>query len=330
MPLTEAQARPRRQEAASLGIETELVRVDMSYTLLPAARGENIEETVRRVNGLIIRPGGTFSLNQVTGRREGVRLRRPRRADRDTRPSRPGRPGDLGRRGRSCSSAALVKGRPRHRRGGAARDVPAAYPAGREVVVSIRNPTWSGATTPTTGVLIQASAADTVMKVSLWGPAFTVKITQSARTRLRPRPEDQGAGGGLQVPVVGSSGFMIMTTRERVRLDGTAEPPENIKTIYKPRAEIVCPPPKRAKRHFRGQRTGMTRMRSSPFFGSPRPSRLLVPTHNDPSGAVATERRRPNPRPRTAPRPARHPVLGHRDLPQPLAAQAAAHTACPA
>ncbi|WP_066362817.1 VanW family protein [Herbidospora mongoliensis] len=239
VPLTELRPGLDDKEAASLGIEAELVRVDMSYTCCQP-RVENIKETVRRVNGLIIRPGETFSLNQVTGRREGVSgfvgLGEPieirGRSGQDV-------PG-ISVAGTVLFNAAL----------GSGLDIVEAvphesflppYPAGREVVVSYPEPDLVWRNNTDYGVLIQASATDTVMKVSLWGTkTFTVKITQSARTRFTPAPKIKGPEVGC-VPLVGSSGFMIMTTRERVRLDGTAEPPEYIKTIYKPRAEIVCP-----------------------------------------------------------------------------------------
>ncbi len=114
------------------------------------------------------------------------------------------------------------------------------YPAGREVVVSYPGPDLVWRNNTDHGVLIQASASDTAMKVSLWGTkTFTVKLTQSDRTQFTTAPADVRPEGC--VPVPGTSGFTIVTVRERVRLDGTAEQPETIKTVYKPRPEVSLP-----------------------------------------------------------------------------------------
>ncbi|WP_157555891.1 VanW family protein [Herbidospora yilanensis] len=226
------------KEAAAIGIETELVRVDMSYSCCQP-RVTNIKETARRVNGLIVRPGETFSLNQATGLREG----RPGYAG-------PAEPVEIrGEQGRDVPGVS-VAGTVLYNaalRGGL--DIVEAvphesflppYPAGVEVAVSYPGPDLVWRNNTDYGVLIQASATDTVMTVSLWGTkTYDVTITQSSRTRFTSTPALQGPESGC-VASVGSAGFTIVTTRERVRLDGTAETPEDWKTVYRPRPEIVC------------------------------------------------------------------------------------------
>ncbi len=227
------------KEAAAIGIEQQLTRVDMRYSCCQP-RVTNIKETARRVNGLIIRPGETFSLNQATGLREG----RPGYAG-------PAEEVDIrGEQGRDVPgvsvagtvlyNAALLSGLEIVEAVAHQSFLPP-YPAGLEVAVSYPGPDLVWRNNTDYGVLIQASASDTEMVVSLWGTkTFDVKITQSERTRFTSMLPTQGPAAGC-VPVAGSAGFTIVTTRERVRLDGTVEPPEDWKTVYKPRAETVCP-----------------------------------------------------------------------------------------
>ncbi|WP_030456560.1 VanW family protein [Herbidospora cretacea] len=238
VPLTQLKPDLDDKEAAAIGIEAELVRVDMSYSCCQP-RVTNIKETARRVNGLIVRPGETFSLNQATGRREG----RPGFAG----PAEPtairGREGQdvpgVSVAGTVLYNAALRSGLE------IVEAVPhesflPPYPAGVEVAVSYPGPDLVWRNNTDYGVLIQASATDTVMTVSLWGTkTYDVTISQSDRTRFTSTPALKGPEAGC-VASVGSAGFTIVTTRERVRLDGTAETPESWKTTYRPRAEIVC------------------------------------------------------------------------------------------
>ncbi|GAB1822027.1 VanW family protein [Herbidospora sp. RD11066] len=239
VPLVELRPNLDDKEAAALGIQTELVRVDMGYTCCQP-RVENIKETARLIDGLIVRPGETFSLNQTTGRREGV-------------------PGYVGlgepieirdRRGQDVPGVSVAGTVLYNAALGSGMDIVEAiphesflppYPAGREVVISYPAPDLVWRNNTDHGVLIDATATDTLMKVSLWGTkTYTVTITQSDRTRFTTTPPITGPAAGC-VPVVGSSGFTITTTRERVRLDGTPEPTDTFKTVYKPRAEVVCP-----------------------------------------------------------------------------------------
>ncbi len=238
VPMTPLRPGLDDKEAAGLGIETQLVRVDMSYTCCQP-RVENIKETARRINGLIVRPGETFSLNQATGRRVGqpgyVGLGEPIETDGRRTQDVPG----VSVAGTVLYNAALESG----------LDIVEAtphesflppYPAGREVVVSYPGPDLVWRNNTDHGVLIQASASDTVMVVSLWGTkTYTVKLTQSDRTQFTTAPADVRPAGC--VPVPGVTGFTIVTLRERIRPDGTAERPESIKTVYKPRPEVTCP-----------------------------------------------------------------------------------------
>ncbi|TKK88633.1 hypothetical protein FDA94_13255 [Herbidospora galbida] len=239
VPMTLLQPDMDDKEAAAIGIKDELVRVDMSYSCCQP-RVTNIKETARRVNGTIVRPGETFSLNQATGLREG----RPGYAG-------PAEPvsirGEQGRDVPGVSVAGTVLYNAALRSGlEIVEAVPhesflPPYPAGVEVAVSYPGPDLVWRNDTDYGVLIQATATDTVMTVSLWGTkTYEVTISQSDRTRFTSNLPVQGPEVGC-VPSAGAAGFTIVTTRERVRLDGTVETPESWKTVYKPRAETVCP-----------------------------------------------------------------------------------------
>ncbi|MBO3746353.1 VanW family protein [Streptosporangiaceae bacterium NEAU-GS5] len=239
VPVTLTNGPPRisETEARGMGIKEEIGSYSVAFPCCQAT-GDNIERIAADVDGYLIRPGETFSLNEFTGRRDSSR----------------GYAGPVNTtsvRGKAGSdvpgisvfatamfNAVLLAGMPQPEHASHDTRLPV-YPAGREVAVSFPQPDLRWENDSANGVLIHATATDTSVTVSLWGTKRFDEVTMGeVELTQQVAPPEQKQKGADCVPDAGAPGVTARVNRI-IRHNGKSVTTPVI-TVYAPRAAVVC------------------------------------------------------------------------------------------
>ncbi|WP_172192145.1 VanW family protein [Actinomyces faecalis] len=244
LPLTEAAAAHAESEA-DLGVVQVVGEYATPYYYDPV-RTQNLVTGTAKINGVLVRPGETFSLSEALG---------PIDAEHGF-----------------TSSGVLSGGVHSNAMGGGLSQVTTTvfnaafeagmddvehhphsvwftrYPAGREATL------WSGHldlrwrnSTPY-AALVQAWAADGQVHVRLWStPYYTVSITPSDKSSIRPVQVIHSTAAGCEPYGGGQAGFDITVTRSRKAPEGDSPADDVLATSYQADNALVCSAPEPAE-----------------------------------------------------------------------------------
>ncbi|WP_214104620.1 VanW family protein [Acrocarpospora catenulata] len=240
VPLVTAQPTLTDQEAAKLGVKE---RIGTHTSVFPCCqpRVGNIQTVARMLDGRIVQPGETFSLNNATGRREGAAGFTGSAEDVEVRGKHGRDVAGISQFATAMYNAVLLGGLE------TVEAVPhsgfvSQYPPGLEVAVSYPAPDLRWRNDSNHGVLIRATATGTAVTVTLWSTArFNVELKQSARYKVVPAGQTTGPATGC-VPQAGVAGFTIRTTRVLTPVAGGTPLTDTVTTTYHPQPQVICPP----------------------------------------------------------------------------------------
>ena len=227
------------EQAKSLGIK-EKVSSFTTHHPCCAPRVTNIHKMADIVNGYVVKPGETFSLNQVVGERDRARgfVPAPMIFDGLYVDS---VGGGVSQFTTTIYNAVFFAG---------LKDVEhhphsyyiSRYPAGREATISYPQPNFIFQNDTATGILIQTSYTGTSITVTFWGTKYyEITSTSSARyaftsggTRYNTRADCE--------PASGNQGFQIDVT-QTFKQNGVVVKTKTLHTKYDPEPVIICGPP---------------------------------------------------------------------------------------
>jgi vancomycin resistance protein YoaR len=231
-------ARLADAEALDLGIKEEIGRFATSYACcLP--RVTNIKTVAAVVNGIVVRPGETFSLNQVVGRRDAST----------------GFTGGLtttvvdGTAGSDVAGIsqfattlfnAVIRAGLEDVKHTPHEVYMPQYPLGLEAMISYPGPDLRWRNDSPYGVLVQAVASDTSLTVTLWSTKrYDVEVSAPVRTKVVRAGAQVGSGPSC-VPVRGQAGFKVEVVRV-LKQRGKVLERQPFTVVYRPQAQITCP-----------------------------------------------------------------------------------------
>ncbi|MDQ3762624.1 MAG: VanW family protein [Actinomycetota bacterium] len=225
------------EEAHALGITTQI----STFTTGGFApdSGQNIRRVAEQVNGAIVRPGETFSLNRYTGRRNAANGYVEAGIIEDGRPSR-GIGGGVSQFATTIYNAAYFAGM---------TDVEhkehsyyiSRYPAAREATVFEGAIDVKFRADSPTGVLIQTAWTPSSITVTFWGTKHVdVESITGPRTNFTD-PKTETVHGQPCTNTPGSRGFTVTDTRVIRDANTRAEISRHTRTVvYDPIPHIIC------------------------------------------------------------------------------------------
>ncbi|MDP9865483.1 MULTISPECIES: VanW family protein [Streptosporangium] len=236
--LTTVQPRISEAEARKLGIKEKVSEFTTPYDCcLP--RVTNIRTIAKLLDGYLVKPGETFSLNGVIGQRDTARgfvpapmIQGGRLVDSVG--------GGISQFVTTMYNAVFF---------GGFEDVQhvahefyiSRYPAGRESTVSWPAPDFRWKNDSKYGVLVKTSYTDTGVTVAFWSTKrYDIESISSERYDLTPFKSATDSGPGC-IPMAGQQGFTIDVTRI-FKQDGKEVKRETEKTVYKPETDLKCVP----------------------------------------------------------------------------------------
>jgi vancomycin resistance protein YoaR len=201
---------------------------------------QNIHTIADIVDGYVVLPGETFSLNAVVGKRDTARgfVQAPQIL-RGEFVKEVG--GGVSQFATTLFNAVFFSG---------LKDVQhtphsyyiSRYPPGRESTVSYPEPDFRFQDDAPTGVLITTAYTARSITVTFWGTKrYDVEAETGPRTRIRPY-EKQYVTRDDCTPASGAEGFDIVVTRV-FKQAGRVVKREPFKTRYKPEPNFICGPP---------------------------------------------------------------------------------------
>jgi vancomycin resistance protein YoaR len=225
-------------DAEKLGV-TQMVSTFTTHYPCCASRVTNIHTIANIVNGAIVMPGATFSLNKFVGPRDTKRgfVLAPMIEDGLFEDS---VGGGISQFATTLYNAVFFAG---------IKDIThqphsyyiSRYPAGREATVSYPDPNLIFQNTEPTAIVITTSYTGTSLTVTFWGTKYyDVTSTSSARyaptttgTVYNPRPDCEASAG--------EGGFQIDIT-QTLSQDGVVAKVNHLHTKYQPEPIIICGP----------------------------------------------------------------------------------------
>ncbi|HZV27302.1 MAG TPA: VanW family protein [Acidothermaceae bacterium] len=267
-------------DAQKLGVK-EMVSTFTTHYPCCASRVTNIHTIANIVNGAIVMPGATFSLNKFVGPRDTKRgfVLAPMIEDGLFEDS---VGGGISQFATTLYNAVFFAG---------IKDIThqphsyyiSRYPAGREATVSYPDPNLIFQNDEPTAIVITTSYTGTSLTVTFWGTKYyDVTSTSSARyaptttgTVYNPRPDCEASAG--------EGGFQIDIT-QTLSQNGVVVKVNHIHTKYQPEPIIICGPSPSPTPGGSGPPTG-TPSPGAPTAGTPSakpsksPSPSAKPTH---------------------------------------------------
>ncbi|OMQ14074.1 vanomycin resistance protein VanB, partial [Modestobacter sp. VKM Ac-2676] len=228
-------------QAEALGIKEQVSSFATNFT--NAASGTNIRVVAAEVDGALVRPGETFSLNGYTG---------PRGTAQGYVPAAVISGGELSQAvGGGISQFATTMFNAVFFAG--LEDVYhkphsfyiSRYPAGREATVYEGQIDLKWRNDTDTGIYVQTEWVPGSLTVTFWGTKYyDIQSISSERRNLRAPAQQEKIDDGNCTPQSGSTGFDITVTRVFQDLDTGADlRRENFQTRYAAEAVIRCVPP---------------------------------------------------------------------------------------
>lgn len=238
--LTVTPPRVTTERARTLGIR-EVIGTFTTRHPCCAPRVTNIHTMANIVDGYVVLPGETFSLNGMVGKRDRARgfvpapmiLRGQFVKDVG---------GGVSQFATTMFNAVFFSG---------LKDVDhhphsyyiSRYPAGREATVSFPQPDLEWQDDAPTGVLIKTSYTDSSITVTFWGTKrYIIESVSGPRTRVKPFGKEYIDRPDC-TPSSGEDGFDIVVTRVFRDLAGNALRREPFRTRYLPEPKFICGPP---------------------------------------------------------------------------------------
>jgi len=242
VPVTLVSAPPvvTDDDAAKMGVKEKVGEFTTSYACCQP-RVADIQAAARVLNTHLVKPGETFSFNEFVGRRDaaggfsGAALPTSIRGKAGS---------DVA--GMTQVATTMLNAVMRAGMADVERTAPDVYmpqyPAGMDATVSYPEPDLKWTNDSPYGVLIQASASDTSLTISLWSTQrYDVQISEPVKSRFLHAAPVEGAGPDC-VPVPEQPGFTAEVTRV-IKREGKADDRQSFTTVYRPQAEITCPAP---------------------------------------------------------------------------------------
>ncbi|MGN9843269.1 VanW family protein [Nonomuraea sp. H19] len=239
LPATERQPRVTTAEAKKLGVKEKV----SSYTTRHpccAPRVTNIHRIADIVDGYVVQPGETFSLNGVVGKRDKARgfVEAPmilnNRFVNDV-------GGGVSQFATTMFNAVFFGGFQdvQHR---AHQYYITRYPAGRESTVSYPQPDFRWRNDSRYGVLIKASYTSTSITVDFWSTErYDVESQSSARYNVKPITNLTDSDPEC-IPMEGAEGFTIDVWRI-FKQNGKVVRKQRFHTVYDPEPRLTCEKP---------------------------------------------------------------------------------------
>ncbi|WP_329085273.1 MULTISPECIES: VanW family protein [unclassified Streptosporangium] len=240
IPVLLATVRPRMSdaEARKLGIKERISQFTTPYECCPP-RVTNIRTIARLLDGYLVKPGETFSLNGVIGQRDTARgfvpapmIQGGRLVDSVG--------GGISQFVTTMYNAVFF---------GGLEDVQhvahefyiSRYPAGRESTVSWPEPDFRWKNDSPYGVLVKTSFNDSGVTVGFWSTKrYEVESISSERYDVTPFKSDTDSGPDC-IPMVGQNGFTIDVWRV-FKQDGEEIKRVKKTTVYRPELDLKCVP----------------------------------------------------------------------------------------
>ncbi|MET7328297.1 VanW family protein [Nonomuraea sp. NPDC005650] len=236
LPATARQPRVSTAAAAKLGVKEQVSSFTTQHPCC-APRVTNIHTIADIVDGYVVRPGETFSLNDVVGKRDTARgfVEAPmilnNRFVNDV-------GGGVSQFATTMFNAVFFGGFQdvQHR---AHQYYISRYPAGRESTVSYPQPDFRWRNDSSYGVLIKASYTNTSVTVQFWSTKrYDIESTSSERYNVKP-VETLTETGSECIPMEGSEGFAIDVWRT-FKKDGKVVRKQRFHTVYDPEPRLTC------------------------------------------------------------------------------------------
>jgi vancomycin resistance protein YoaR len=261
-------------DAEKLGVK-QMVSTFTTHYPCCASRVTNIHTIANIVNGAIVMPGATFSLNKFVGPRDTKRgfVLAPMIEDGLFEDS---VGGGISQFATTMYNAVFFAG---------IKDIThqphsyyiSRYPAGREATVSYPDPNLIFQNNEPTAIVITTSYTGTSLTVTFWGTKYyDVTSTSSARyaptttgTVYNPRPDCEASAG--------EGGFQIDIT-QTLSQNGVAVKVNHIHTKYQPEPIIICGPSPSPSPGGSGSPTGTPSAGATPS-AKPSQSPSAKPTH---------------------------------------------------
>ena len=228
------------ERARSLGIR-EVIGTFTTRHPCCAPRVKNIHTIADIVDGYVVLPGETFSLNGVVGKRDTARgfVQAPQilrgQFVKDV-------GGGVSQFATTTFNAVFFSGM---------KDIEhhphsyyiSRYPPGREATVSYPRPDLQWQDDAPTGVLIKTSYTERSITVTFWGTKrYEIESVSGPRTRVKPFGKEYVDRPDC-TPSEGAEGFDIVVTRIFKDLSGNVLRREPFKTRYLPEPHFICGPP---------------------------------------------------------------------------------------
>ncbi|WP_406312402.1 VanW family protein [Streptosporangium sp. NBC_01639] len=234
--LTNVKPRVSDAEARKLGIKEKISEFTTTYDCC-VPRATNIRTIAKLLDGYLVKPGETFSLNDVIGQRDTARgfvpapmIQGGRLMDSVG--------GGISQYVTTMYNAVFF---------GGLEDVQhvahefyiSRYPAGRESTVSWPEPDFRWKNDSKYGVLVKTSSTATSVTVAFWSTKrYDIESISSQRYDITPF-ENATDSGPSCIAMTGQQGFTIDVTRI-FKQDGKEVKRETKKTVYKPESNLTC------------------------------------------------------------------------------------------
>ncbi len=225
-------------EVEALGVKEAIS--EFSTNLTPdSGRTENITIAARTVNGTLLLPGETFSLNGVLGERTSAKGYNEAPVIQNGRLTR-GTGGGVSQVATTLFNGMFFAG---------LKDVEhkphsfyiSRYPEGREATVNYPTVDLKFTNDSTYGVLIEMYVSGGQVHTRFWSTkVWDIEATKGPRTNVTAPGTDTGSGPDC-VPQMPQSGFDVTVQRIFSRA-GSVEKTETFKTRYIPEEKITCTP----------------------------------------------------------------------------------------
>ncbi|WP_152990351.1 VanW family protein [Sphaerimonospora mesophila] len=226
------------EDALKAGVEKEIARFTMANACCSPST-DNVAAAARLVNHHLVMPGETFSLNEVLGRRDagsgfgGVIGTTVIRGETGT---------DVP--GTSVFATAMLNAVVRAGLEIVDHTPPDVHepgaPTGLEAAVSYPVPDLRWRNDSPHAVLVQAYTTERALRIALWSTKrYEVEIQGPVTGAITHLTAVTGTAGAC-VPSPGRDGFTAQVTRV-LRENGAVVRRQEFRTVYEPRAEVVCP-----------------------------------------------------------------------------------------
>jgi vancomycin resistance protein YoaR len=225
-------------EARTLGIKEKIGEYSTTYPCC-APRVTNIHAIADLLNGYIVKPGETFSINDVVGQRDQARgfVEAPTIQG--------GRlvssiGGGISQFATTMFNAVFFAGLKD------VRHTPhdfynSLYPLGRDAMVSYPDPDYRWKNDSKFGVMVQTAYTGTTVTVALWSTKRydQIKAETSERRDITPFGNDTASGSDcLAMP--GEPGFTVTVTRVFYQGGEVIKQDHPVTTVYRPQPRLTC------------------------------------------------------------------------------------------